>query len=64
MTDETRTADVPRDVAEDLRRRVHTNLPRVDPADMVTTQEASAPQDPTRGHDVDREFVIRHAPGL
>jgi hypothetical protein len=56
--------DEDREALADLRRRVHVDVPRIRPQDMVTSQEADAPQDPTRGHDVEAEFLVRHVPGV
>ena len=45
----------------DLERRVHVDLPRVRPEDMVTTQEVDAAPDPRGGRDTDTEFMLRNA---
>ena len=52
-----------RDSAEQaaLAKRVHVDLPRVRPEDMVTTQEVDPPQDPRGGRDTDTEFMLRNA---
>lgn len=47
----------PKPVAE----RVHVNVPRVFPQDMVTTQVVSPPRDPDGGRDTDMEFMTRNA---
>ena len=44
-----------------LEKRVHVDLPRVRPEDMVTTQEVDPPQDPRGGRDTDKEFMLRNA---
>lgn len=44
-----------------LEKRVHVDLPRVDPEDMVTTQAVEPPQDPRGGRDTDNEFMLRNA---
>ena len=44
-----------------LEKRVHVDLPRVRPEDMVTTQEVDPPQDPRGGRDTDNEFMLRNA---
>lgn len=39
-----------------------THLPeRVDPADLVTTQQVEPPQDPRGGRDTETEFMLRNA---
>ncbi|MGL5863533.1 MAG: hypothetical protein ACRCY9_20005 [Phycicoccus sp.] len=43
-----------------LAERVHVDLPRVLPEDMVTSHDVDPPPDPTGGRDVDAEFFIRH----
>jgi hypothetical protein len=45
----------------DLERRVHVDLPRVRPEDMVTSQEVDPPRDPRGGRDTETEFMLRHA---
>ncbi len=45
----------------DLEGRVHVDLPRVRPQDMVTTQEVDPPPDPEGGRDTDMEFMTRNA---
>ena len=45
----------------DLERRVHVDLPRVRPEDMVTTQDVDAARDPEGGRDTDRDFMLRNA---
>lgn len=45
----------------DLEQRVHVDLPRVAPEDMVTTQEVDAAPDPRGGRDTDTEFMLRNA---
>ena len=44
-----------------LEQRVHVDLPRVRPEDMVTTQEVTPAQDPRGGRDTDTEFMLRNA---
>jgi hypothetical protein len=44
-----------------LEKRVHVDLPRVRPEDMVTTQDVDPPQDPHGGRDTDTEFMLRNA---
>ena len=44
-----------------LEKRVHVDLPRVRPEDMVTTQDVDPPQDPRGGRDTDNEFMLRNA---
>ena len=44
-----------------LERRVHVDLPRVRPEDMVTTQEVDPAPDPRGGRDTDTEFMLRNA---
>jgi hypothetical protein len=44
----------------DLEQRVHVDLPRVAPEDMVTTQDVEAPRDPTGGRDTETEFMLRN----
>ena len=46
---------------DDLDRRVHVDLPRVSPDEMVTTQEVDAPPDPEGGRDTNMEFMTRNA---
>ena len=45
----------------ELAKRVHVDLPRVRPEDMVTTQEVDAAPDPRGGRDTDTEFMLRNA---
>ena len=45
----------------DLERRVHVDLARIRPEDMVTTQPVDPPQDPRGGRDTDTEFMLRNA---
>lgn len=45
----------------DLERRVHVDLPRVRPEDMVTTQEVVPARDPEEGRNTDMEFMTRNA---
>jgi hypothetical protein len=45
----------------DLERRVHVDLPRVRPEDMVTTQQVDPPGDPEGGRNTDMEFMTRNA---
>ncbi len=44
-----------------LEERVHTDLPRVRPEDMVTTQQVTPAQDPQGGRDTEQDFVLRNA---
>ena len=44
-----------------LAERVHVDLPRVRPEDMVTTQEVDPAPDPRGGRDTETEFMLRHA---
>ena len=44
-----------------LEKRVHVDLPRVRPEDMVTTQDVDPAQDPRGGRDTDNEFMLRNA---
>jgi hypothetical protein len=46
---------------EALAGRVHVDLPRVRPEDMVTTQEVDPPPDPEGGRNTDMEFMTRNA---
>ena len=41
--------------------RVHVDLPRVRPEDMVTTQQVDPPGDPEGGRNTDMEFMTRNA---
>ena len=45
----------------DVEHRVHVDLPRVRPEDMVTTQPVDPPQDPEGGRNTDMEFMTRNA---
>ena len=45
----------------DLEQRVHVDLPRVAPADLVTTQDVEPARDPRGGRDTDTEFMLRNA---
>jgi hypothetical protein len=45
----------------DLESRVHVDLPRVRPQDMVATQQVDPPPDPEGGRDTDMEFMTRNA---
>ena len=47
--------------AASLTKRVHVDLPRVRPEDMVTTQQVDPPQDPEGGRNTDMEFMTRNA---
>jgi hypothetical protein len=49
------------DGRSDLERRVHVDLPRVRPEDMVTTQQVDPPGDPEGGRNTDMEFMTRNA---
>lgn len=44
-----------------LEKRVHVDLPRVRPEDMVTTQDVEPPTDPRGGRDTETEFMLRNA---
>jgi hypothetical protein len=44
-----------------LEKRIHVDLPRVRPQDMVTTQDVEPPQDPRGGRDTETEFMLRNA---
>lgn len=44
-----------------LEGRVHVDVPRVPPEDMVTTQVVGPPPDPEGGRDTDMEFMTRNA---
>ncbi len=46
---------------EAFERRVHTDLPRIMPADMVTSQDVTPPPDPDGGRDTERDFMLRYA---
>jgi len=43
-----------------LENRVHVDLPRVRPEDMVTTQAVEPPRDPEGGRSTDMEFMTRN----
>lgn len=45
----------------DLERRVHIDLPRVLPEEMVTTQHVEPPRDPQGGRDANTELMLRNA---
>lgn len=45
---------------QDLEQRVHVDLPRIAPEDMVTTQDVEPPRDPTGGRDTETEFMLRN----
>ncbi|MEO7423530.1 MAG: hypothetical protein ABIU87_14230 [Ornithinibacter sp.] len=49
------------DTAHEIEHRVHTDLGRVRPQDMLTSQEVTPPQDPRGGRDTDRDFMLRNA---
>ena len=49
------------DGRSDLERRVHVDLPRIAPEDMVTTQQVDPPADPEGGRNTDMEFMTRNA---
>ena len=56
--------EAPADEAVDragLEARVHVDLPRVLPEDMVTTQDVDPPNDPMGGRDTETEFMLRNA---
>ncbi|QIM20458.1 hypothetical protein G7075_03705 [Phycicoccus sp. HDW14] len=44
----------------DLERRVHVDLPRVAPDDLVTTQAVEPARDPQGGRDTETEFMLRN----
>ena len=48
-------------VGAGLAARVHVDLPRVRPEDMVTTQDVTPPTDPMGGRDTETEFMLRNA---
>lgn len=48
---------------ERLEERVHVDLPRVRPEDMVTMHDVDPPADPEGGRDTERDFVIRYGGG-
>ena len=50
-----------REHADDLEDRVHVDVPRVRPEDMVTSQQVTPPPDPRGGRDTEQDFVLRHA---
>ncbi|WP_392542574.1 hypothetical protein [Oryzobacter telluris] len=52
---------VSHDEEHDLEHRVHVDLPRVRPEDMVTTQPVTPAQDPRGGRDTETEFLLRNA---
>ncbi|MFQ6170264.1 hypothetical protein ACK8HX_01545 [Oryzobacter sp. R7] len=45
----------------EVEERVHVDLPRVRPEDMVTTQPVTPARDPSGGRDTEQEFVLRNA---
>lgn len=44
----------------EVEERVHVDLPRIRPEDMVTTQPVTPAQDPRGGRDTENDFVLRH----
>ena len=44
----------------EVEERVHVDLPRIRPEDMVTTQPVTPAQDPRGGRDPENDFVLRH----
>ena len=46
---------------QDVRRRVHIDLPRVLPEEMGTTQYVEPPPDPQEGRDANSELMLRNA---
>ncbi len=44
-----------------LAERVHVDVPRTPPEDMVTTQVVEPPPDPEGGRGTDMEFMTRNA---
>jgi hypothetical protein len=44
-----------------LEKRIHVDLPRVRPEDMVASQDVDPPQDPRGGRDTETEFMLRNA---
>ena len=46
---------------QELAGRVHVDVPRVLPEDMVTTQAVDPPPDPEGGRNTDMEFMTRNA---
>jgi len=45
---------------EHLAHRVHVDLPRVRPDEMVTTQPVEPARDPRGGRDTETEFMLRN----
>jgi hypothetical protein len=45
----------------DVERRVHVDLPRVRPDEMVTSQPAEPVPDPYGGRDTETDFLLRNA---
>ncbi|HMM96669.1 hypothetical protein [Phycicoccus sp.] len=56
--------DAPEHDRLDLEHRIHVDLPRVRPEDMVTTQEVEPARDPRGGRDTETEFMLRYAGGI
>lgn len=50
----------PKTDRHDLEQRVHVDLPRVRPEEMVTTQETEPARDPRGGRDTETEFMLRN----
>lgn len=46
--------------SESVAQRVHVDLPRISPDQMMTSQPSDAPPDPTGGRDTETEFMLRH----
>lgn len=55
------TESTERVAADEVAARVHVDLPRVRPEDMVTTQDVDPPHDPMGGRDTETEFMLRNA---
>ncbi len=59
--DTDRGAPAPAPAEGSLARRVHVDLPRVRPEDMVSTQDVEPGRDPLGGRDTETEFMLRYA---
>lgn len=46
---------------DDLEHRVHVDLPRVRPEEMVATHPTTPPPDPEGGRDTESDFLLRNA---
>lgn len=49
------------DSATEIEHRVHTDLGRIRPEDMVTSEDVAPPTDPEGGRDTERDFMLRNA---